>query len=111
MAMISVDRFRELYIDFPEYLKLLKKHLYKYKDPKLNFLKAMIMKIFYLAEMNKEEIHEILHNLKEENHPQGDYIMIDNNNDKADKLIFVESGCIEVFTYQEGNEFVIDYLE
>ena len=37
--------------------------------------------------------------------------MIDNNYNIADRLIFVESGCIEVFTYQEGNEFSIDYLE
>ena len=37
--------------------------------------------------------------------------MIANNFNKADKLIFVESGCIEAFTYQEGNEFIIDNLE
>jgi CRP-like cAMP-binding protein len=37
--------------------------------------------------------------------------MIDSNFNKADRLIFVESGCIEVYTYQEGNEFIIDNLE
>jgi len=79
MAFISVDRLRELTIDFPNYLWVLKKHLFKYKDPRINFLKAMIKKIFYMKDMNKEEIHEILYNMTEEIHLEGELIMRDNN--------------------------------
>ena len=110
MAMISQDRFRELTIDFPDYLKLLKKYVQKYKDPRINFLKKVISKIYYLRDLTKEELNEILFSLKTEFHSRGDQIMTENYYNKADRMIIVESGCIESFTYFEGNEFVIDYL-
>jgi CRP-like cAMP-binding protein len=39
MARMSRDRFIELAIEFPEYKEKLKKHLMRYKDPRINFLK------------------------------------------------------------------------
>lgn len=110
MALISVDRFRELTISFPEYLKLLKKELYRYKDPRIIFLKSLIRKIFYLHNISKEELNEILYNLKTTHLEPGEYCLLDNNGSKADQIIFVESGCLEVLTYMEGNEFVMDNL-
>jgi CRP-like cAMP-binding protein len=36
--------------------------------------------------------------------------LLDNNGSKAEEIIFVESGTLEVLTYMEGNEFVIENL-
>ena len=110
MAMINVDRFRELTIKFPEYLKLLKKHVYKYKDPRINFLKGLINKIYYFNGLQKEEVYEILFNFNTELLWEGQHVLIANDWNIADKLIIVERGEIEVYTFFEGNEFVIDYL-
>lgn len=51
-----------------------------------------------------------MYNLKPVHLQPGEYCLLDNNGSKADEIIFVESGTLEVLTYNEGNEFIIDYL-
>jgi CRP-like cAMP-binding protein len=73
-------------------------------------LKSLIQKIFYFKDLKKDELHEIMYNLRQVHLEPGEYCLLDNNGSKADEIIFVESGTLEVLTYMEGNEFVIDYL-
>jgi len=44
--------------EFPQYMKLLKKNIYKYKESKKTFIRNAIDKVEYLKNFNDEQFHE-----------------------------------------------------
>lgn len=48
LAFMTQDRFRELIAEYPEYEAELKKHVrLTYNDPKIRFIKTMLMRVEY----------------------------------------------------------------
>ena len=89
--------------------KYMTKHVFKYRDPNMNFIKKVINQISYLREIeDKACLYDLIFNMERSSHSQGDIIL--KVSDQADSIIFVERGELEVFTSFEGNEFVLERL-
>jgi CRP-like cAMP-binding protein len=95
--------------DSPVFKKYMTKHVFKYRDPNMNFIKKVINQISYLREIeDKACLYDLIFNMERSSHSQGDIIL--KVSDQADSIIFVERGELEVFTSFEGNEFVLERL-
>lgn len=58
--------------------------------------------------MTKEIFHDLIHKLGPIAYERGQVILKEFSN--ANSLLFVEYGVVEVYTFFEGNEFIIDRL-
>ena len=108
MAIIDQRNLRSLISEYPMYKELLIKSVFKYDDPKLQFLKKMINKLKYVEGLNQYALHEMMFTFKQQIFQGGDIIL--RTGDVCNELLFVENGIVEVFTEFEGNEFVIERL-
>ena len=110
-ARIIRPRFRELVSEFPEYEACLKKHVKEeYDDPKIDFLKRMVRQVDYLQNCDNEDlIYDIIFSLQQESFEKDQVIL--QVNQPADKIYFLEEGEVELYTFFEGNEFVIEKLQ
>ena len=68
----------------------------------------LIRKISYIRKSSRDCHYDIVYALREKFYEEGDLIL--RQNEKADCIIMIQSGCCEVFTQFEGNEFIIDRL-
>ena len=59
--------------------------------------------------MQKHIFNKILYSLKMKLYNNGDEVL--KLDQEIDKIIFVVSGCLEVYTEFEGNEFVLEKLK
>lgn len=110
MARINILRFRELIIEYPEYKDKLKKHIMRYKDPKIFFLRESILQVDYLRNISKEVLTDIIYNMKPKYYSPGEIILKADMRSRSESMMLVEYGVIEVYTEMEFNEFVIEYL-
>lgn len=53
-------------------------------------------------------MHDIIYELKPKYYEKGS--ILSKPDDKTSSLIFVEDGCLEVYTMSDGNEFILDRL-
>ena len=54
VALLTQDSFRSLVSEYPDYLKLLKAHIFKYKDPMKQFLLRTINRVSYFKKISKD---------------------------------------------------------
>lgn len=108
LAKLDEDQFKHLISEYPEYLRFLKGHLQKYKDPMKKFLIHTIQKLDYFQGISSEALHDIMYSLKPKYFEKGQVLI--KPDDKTDTLHFVEAGILEVYTLFEGNEFVLERL-
>ena len=59
--------------------------------------------------MTPELFHVILYGFEQKFYPSGDMVLTEQDDTK--QIFIVASGCLELFTMFEGNEFVIERLE
>ena len=108
IAVLSAGNFNELKYDFPLYQKYLKKHSYTYKYSEKSFLKNIISRVEYLQNLTVEQFHEFIYTLRVER-LEADEVLY-HENDQTNDLIFIQSGYLEMYTYIDGNKFVLDIL-
>ena len=109
MARLGYANWREVVNEYPKYLKLLKKHLYRYNDVKKQFFKQLICRVFYFAEgLTQDMFHDLIYKLVPKQYEKGQILLKEYSN--ANSLLFVEYGLVEVFFELEGNEFIVDNL-
>ena len=58
--------------------------------------------------MTREQFHVFIYALKSQQIDKGQMLFEEGQN--TDDLIFVEKGCLEIYTITEGNEFILDHL-
>lgn len=85
--------------------KLLKKHVYTYKDAKKNFFTNVLKRIPFLKDIDSEQFHEIMFSLSEEHLIAGGKVLLPG--DPVERIIIVKSGELEVFKEYETNKFVL----
>ena len=64
IARLTKDRLRMLASDFPDFKKYLIKHVFKYKDPLINFLKDVVSRVKYMNNIRDECKYEILFSME-----------------------------------------------
>ena len=68
LASMEEDRFRELIAEYPEYEIELLKHIRDvYKDPKINFILAMLQRVEYFYGSDIEILFDLMFSLKSKN--------------------------------------------
>ena len=110
MARINLLRFRELVAEYPEYGERLKKHIMRYKDPKIFFLRKTLSQVDYLRNIPLDVLTDIIYNMKPKYYSPGEIIQKDDYRSKSESLMLIEYGVVEVYTHMEFNEFVLEYL-
>ena len=80
----------------------------KHKDANKSFIVKALMKIPYFQNIPKKAFSQLLHSVKR-------YLMEDGYNfikpgDLSNELYIIEFGNVEIYTYFEGNKFVLEYL-
>ena len=128
LARLKLDNFKDLISEFPEYEVCLKEHVIRTygrmekteekdksgnrmitkPDPKIYFLKHTIKRVDYLKSIDDEVFFDIMFALKSKQFEKDEMVLAEDNN--ADSLLFIEEGCLEVYTHFEANEFIIERL-
>lgn len=108
MAAIGHFSLKEILHDVPEYEKYLLRHIFQYKYSYKDYIWKVMKKIEPLKDLTIEMFHNILYAIKRK--VFADQEMLLKEFDDVRHIFIVESGCVEIFTYFEGNEFVIDQL-
>ena len=112
LATLISPRFKEIVSEYPEYETHLRQHIITeygdQKDPKITFFKRMIKRVNYLKNIDTEILFDIMFSLKTKSF-EPDTIVIAEE-EVANSLYFIESGCLEVFTQFEEDEFVLERL-
>jgi F-box/leucine-rich repeat protein 7 len=69
MARLSAERYRMLISDSPMFKKYMTKHVFKYRDPNMIFIKKVINQISYLREIDdKGCLYDLIFNMKRSSH-------------------------------------------
>ena len=90
-------KFREIINEFPKYLDGLKKHLFKYTDKNIEYLKKFVAKVFYFKEgLTEDNFFDIIYKMKPKIFDIGTTVL--KQFDDANKMYFVLKGVIEVYT-------------
>ena len=107
---LSIEGFRDLVSELPQYAELLKRHIYQYSDPLKIFSKSIITKIPYFGPsfMNKHLFHKILFSFAPRFIEIGNLLL--KEGDKVESIFIVQSGTLEIYASFEGNEFIIEKL-
>lgn len=110
MATLDRQNFMDLMNEMPDMLKFLKRHIYNYTDPLKTFTKELMIKLPYFGAsyMHKHVFHKIIYSFQNKFYNEGEIIL--HEGDKADQIIFVVNGYLEMVTEFEGNEFVLERL-
>jgi CRP-like cAMP-binding protein len=111
MARISYHQYREIVNEFPEFLKVLKRHIQTYKDITQNFLQEMILRLPFVKhapEIDIFTIFSLMYRMKVKKYEEDQAVIKETA--QCSEIMFVQSGILEVYTEFEGNEFVIDRL-
>jgi CRP-like cAMP-binding protein len=108
MAKLEEARFRELVGEFPEYMKHLRMHMQTYKDRMKKFMVQMAMRVPYITKVSADTMHDIIYSLKPKQYEKGTVLY--KPEDDVTSVLFIQEGVVELFTYFEGNEFVIERL-
>jgi len=111
LAKLSYRKFVNFVSEFPEFEKELIKHISQEysEDTKNEFLKKTVRSVSYLAGADTYFLQKMIFSLKPTHVEEGDLVLAVGQ--KADAIIFVERGVIEVVTHFEGEEFIIDLLK
>lgn len=80
-----------------------------YKDPKMLFLKQMVQSVEYLRDCEEQVLYNIIFSLKPKLYEKDTLVLTDSH--QANSIFFIEDGEMEVFTYFEGHEFLVDRLQ
>ena len=126
LARLKYDNFKDLISEFPEYEQCLRDHVIntygipkpgqtnerKGKppviDPRIAFLSKTIKRVTYLRNISDPIFFDIMFSLKPLKCEKDQLVLAEDSS--ADSLMFIEEGCLEVYTSFEGNEFVIERL-
>ena len=79
MAIIDQRNLRSLISEYPMYKELLIINIFKYDDPKLQFLKKMINKLKYVEGLNQNALYEMMFAFKQQIFQGGDIILRTND--------------------------------
>ena len=71
MAILDEEKFKSLVSEYPDYVKFLKGHLQKYKDPKKMFLLRTMQRVEFFQGISKEAQHDIIYSLKPKYYEKG----------------------------------------
>ena len=77
-------------------------------DPRIKFLKDTIKRVDYLQKINDDIFFDIMFALQPKTYEKEETVLEEDHS--ADSLLFIEEGCLEVYTHFEANEFVIERL-
>jgi hypothetical protein len=110
MARLTLNRFRDVRGNFPEFEKLLKKHIFlNYRGTRKMFIYKVLLQINYMKTISYEAFHNVF---MYKSIPvflnKGDILY--REGDEAKEFYVVEYGCLELFTEFEGNEFILERL-
>lgn len=87
---------------------MLKDYIYKYSDSQLKFIKQGIQSVPFFSNLDEECLYHIIFSLKTKQYMRN--VNFQKPGDAANVMYFLQSGSIEVFTYSEGREFVLERL-
>lgn len=79
-----------------------------YQDSQLTFIKQGIQSVPFFSNLSEEELYHIIFSLKTKAYLK--HTVFQQPGDAANVLYFLQKGCIEVFTFSEGREFVLERL-
>ena len=108
LAELNYDNFKTITTDYPEMMEYTVKKVMKYKDPRLQFMKRALSKLEFLKEIPRDCFFEIMFDFKAKSINTSETLLSESQTSSS--LFIVESGCLDVYTSFEGNEFIIDYL-
>jgi CRP-like cAMP-binding protein len=106
---ITIERLKDIFNEYPEVEQSMKMHLYKYNYKSKKFLIDAMSKIEYFKSLTLDKVHEIIYNFQEEEYEHDEFVY--GTGDPVDEMFVVQSGCVELYTEFEGNEFKLVRLE
>ena len=111
LAKLSYRSFLNFVNEYPEFQRELIRHINSVyeEDTKIQFLKKTVRSVPYLAGADPDFLQKVIFSLKPQHVEEGEMVLAVGQ--KADAIVFVERGVVEVVTRFEGAELVIDLLK
>lgn len=77
MASLTIQRFKDLINEIPQYKKDLMRHIYTYNEDMKTFLKNILIKIPYLSPsyLSNHLYHTILYSLEHQYLAKGEFLL------------------------------------
>jgi len=102
--------WRELINVYPRFKEYLTRFSYGYDDVHKKFLLSLIRSVPFFSHrsIKTQYLHELVFLLRPSTLDHGTTIL--KPEDEINSIIFVTSGCIEVITWFEGYEFILERL-
>lgn len=108
LGMMTVEVYNDLITDFPLMQDSLKEHLYSYNDNLTRFTLDSLLRVPYFQDVGNEALYDVMHTLKKRFCEKGE--VIQSVGEDADTMFLVLNGKIELYTYFEGHEFILERL-
>lgn len=74
LAKLSMQNFKNISLEFPEFQNQLKEGIYKYNDKQKKFLRKHLEYIEYFQDIGEDAIHDIMYNLQGHSFLEGEII-------------------------------------
>ena len=108
LAKLRPAMYKDLIGEYPQMNHFLKEHICKYNDNMKRFLRNSLQNIPYFQDLEELTYVDLTYHLEPVQMEQGQVLFRPDEN--ADKLIFIVDGVVELYTYFEQNEFVLERL-
>ena len=108
LGIISVEVYNDLITDYPSMQHALKEHIYTYDDKLTEFTKASLLRVPYFQDIGNEALYDVMYTLKTRFCEKGE--IIQSVGEDADTMFIVLNGTIELYTYLDGHEFILERL-
>ena len=92
----------------PDFQQNLKENILNYDDTQTRFIKKSLQTVPFFATLENKDLYEIIFSLETSAYKE-DHIF-QRPGDGADTLFVLQRGIIEVYTENEGKEFVLERL-
>lgn len=75
LARLTYESYRHVISDHPDYYNSISKNIFRYKDPKLKFLKGLLCKLVYFQNLTIECFYKLLFSMSRLSFEPGDIVL------------------------------------
>lgn len=108
LAKLTQTKFKEINTEYPEIVSIFKEGILKYDYQYKRFMKTTLNQIPFLKNIDGSSFIDVLYSMQRIIYDKGSILM--QPNDNPSDLYILQDGVIEVFTYFEEHEFIIETL-
>lgn len=108
LGKISKDLIYQIQSDNPGIVQHLRAGVYKCRDPNKRFIETAMKKIDYFNNLKDESFTACMYSLKKNSYKKGHVLFKEEQDTSSFSIVY--EGIVEIYTYFEGSEFVLERL-